>query len=73
MTVKAILKLYGFTDLLPNAVSRAIRANLNASGHSIAQTAPLKSPRPARLLKIYLWRQLWGQPLIRLKTLVLAR
>ena len=36
--VKAALKLYGFNDLLPNAVSRANRADRDRAGRSIARS-----------------------------------
>ena len=36
--VKAALKLNGFNDLLPNAVSRAIRAHRDRAGRFIARS-----------------------------------
>ena len=53
--LNSIVNLYGFNKLLPNAVSRAIRAHRDRSGRSIAQSASVKSPRPARPLKTHLW------------------
>ena len=48
--VKGPLKLYGFNDLLPNEVSRAIRAHRDRAGRSIAISIHSQESRQRRAL-----------------------